>query len=342
MKFIFSFVQFILTLVLSCPSLDVVAQESLQASNENSSELKKVFLLPYFLNNGETGVYFAYSYDGLKFEWLNEGKVVLPAPQWGDESLTRDPSIIFHNGKFHMVWTTSWCSRSIGYAASKDLLNWSQPLKIDVWGDFKAVKNTWAPELHWDPETEQYLILWSSTTFDELNDDDGSADQHGNDHRTYSITTRDFKTFSRPKLFYSPQSPEISVIDPVISPDKHENKWVMAIKNEMKAEEGGKNLRLVFSERMQGPYEKKLGPPIVGAGTGIVDTMGEGPSLFKHQGRWYLYWDAPGSSYSYCLATSRDLIHWQNRTEEMELPAERMRHGTVLSVPLRKVPVLVK
>ena len=39
---------------------------------------KEVFLLPYFLGNGETGVYFAFSNDGLKFEWLNDGKVVMP------------------------------------------------------------------------------------------------------------------------------------------------------------------------------------------------------------------------------------------------------------------------
>jgi len=92
-----------------------------------------VFLLPYFLGNGETGIYFACSRDGLKFEWLNDGKVVMPAPPWGDESLTRDPSIVYHDGTFHMVWTTSWNSLSIGYAHSENLVTWSKPKKIDIW-----------------------------------------------------------------------------------------------------------------------------------------------------------------------------------------------------------------
>ena len=131
---------------------------------------------------------------------------------------------------------------------------------------------------------------------------------------------------------------ELSVIDPFIAydnratSDKSDDRWVMVIKNESSPKQGGKNLRLVFSKRMQGPYDTQLGPPIVGAGTNIVDTMGEGPSLFKYNHLWHLYWDAPGSEFSYCLATSQDLVHWTNRSQEMSLPAKRMRHGTVLVV----------
>ncbi len=315
----------------------------LVATTGGAAVAEDVFLLPYFLGNGETGVYFAYSRDGLKFQWLNDGKVVLPAPKWGDESLTRDPSIVYHDGLFHMVWTTSWNSRSIGYAHSKNLRQWSEPRRIDIWRGFTGVKNTWAPELHWDPEEREFLILWSSTTFAELNDGDGSVDPHGNDHRTFASRTKDFQTFSKPELFFSPQNPEHGVIDPYIAhddrgtPDADDDRWVMVIKNEMARKQGGKNLRLTFAKRMQGPYSTTLSEPIVGAGTDIVDTMGEGPSLLKCCGQWFLYWDAPGSEYSYCLATSRDLKTWTNRSQEMSLPARQMRHGTVLIAPASAV-----
>jgi len=317
-----------------------------QKGEPSSRDEESVFLLPYFLGNGETGIYFAYSRDGFAFEWLNDGEVVLPAPEWGEESLTRDPSILLHDGTFHMVWTTSWRSRSIGYASSEDLLHWSEPRKIDVWGDFTEVLNTWAPELHWDPEEGEYLILWSSTTVAELEDGEGSDDRHGYDHRTYASRTADFRTFSKPALFFSPEDPEHSVIDPYIAhddrgtPDETDDRWVMVIKHELAPERGGKNLRLTFSERMQGPYDTTLGSPIVGAGTNIVDEMGEGPSLFKRDGLWFLYWDAPGSSFSYCLATSPDLLTWTNRSAELSLPAEQMRHGTVLPVPVTAVSQL--
>ena len=313
------------------------------AQNEQAKPSNDIFLLPYFLGNGETGIYFAYSRDGLKFEWLNQGKVLLPAPAWGDENLTRDPSIICHDGTFHMIWTTSWNSRSIGYANSKDLREWSEPKKIDIWGNNTDVRNTWAPELHWDPEQKEFLILWSSTTLTELKDGDGSEDPHGYDHRSYASRTVDFKKFSRPKLFFSPLDPEHGVIDPYIAHDDRgtektdDDRWVMVIKNEMGEDRGGKNLRLTFSDKMQGPYETKLGPPIAGAGTSIVDQMAEGPSLFKRDGIWFLYWDAPGSPFSYCLATSPDLKTWTNRSEDMSLPAKQMRHGTVLAAPAEKV-----
>lgn len=311
-------------------------------ATETADRTDDVFLLPYFLGNGETGVYFAWSRDGLKFEWLNDGKVVMPAPPWGDESLTRDPSIVYHDGTFHMVWTTSWNSRSIGYAHSEDLVTWSEPKKIDIWGDRLDVRNTWAPELHRDPEKKEFLILWSSTTLAELNDGDGSGDKHGYDHRSYASRTKDFRSFTKPALFFSPQ-PELSVIDPYIAHDDRgthdtgDDRWVMVVKHELAEDQGGKNLRLTFSTKMQGPYDMKLGPPIVGAGTSIVNQMGEGPTLFKRNEEWFLYWDAPGSEFSYCLATSRDLTTWKNRSAEMSLPAEQMRHGTVLVVPAQAV-----
>lgn len=323
-----------LMMITSCPA---------SADEQSSTNNQHVFVLPYFLGNGETGVYLTYSLDGLNFHWMNDGDAVLAAPNWPDENLTRDPSIAYHDGVFHMVWTTSWSSRSIGYASSPNLIDWSEPKKIDIWGDRNDVLNTWAPEVHWDPEEQEFLILWSTTIEAELHDDDGTGNPHKLDHRTYASRTNAFQSFTTPELFYSTKDPELSVIDPYIAHDDRstqapdDDRWVMVIKNEMYPRDGGKNLRLVFGKRMQGPYETTLGPPIVGAGTDIVDRMGEGPSLLKVDDLWWLYWDAPGSQYSYCLATSPDLKQWTNRSDELSLPAERMRHGTVLRVPMSAV-----
>ncbi len=335
----------IVVILLFVSNASCLAQrKSKSVTSAHTQNNDHLFLLPYFLGNGETGIYFAYSYDGLEFQWLSDRDLIVPAPQWGDESLTRDPSILYHKGTFHMIWTTSWNSRSIGYASSKDLRTWTDPQRIQIWQDRKNVRNTWAPELHWNPEQKEFLILWSSTLLEELNDGDGSEDIHGYDHRSYFSSTKDFKKFTSPKLFYSPQNPEYSVIDPYIVHDdrgtmaKKDDRWVMVIKHELAEDKGGKNLRLTYAKKMLGPYQTKLGKPIVGAGTSIVNQMGEGPTLFRHQGKWHLYWDAPGSEFSYCLATSKDLESWQNRSAELKLPVEQMRHGTVLRVPLSAVP----
>ena len=94
------------------------------------------------------GVYLAYSSDGLAFALLNQGKVVLLGPAWPGENLTQDPSIVYHDKMFHMVWTASWSSRSVGYARSRDLLHWESVRKVVVWQEGVAVRNTWAPERH--------------------------------------------------------------------------------------------------------------------------------------------------------------------------------------------------
>lgn len=309
-----------------------------EVGGEDQGTSSDVFLLPYFLGNGETGVYFAYSTDGFNFEWLDGGKVVMPAPDWGDESLTRDPSIVFHQGVFHMVWTTSWNSRSIGYSRSTDLRQWSEPRRFELWAEDSGVSNTWAPELHYDRDRDEFFVLFSSTTAEELSDADGSEDPHGYDHRPFVSRTKDFVSFSEPELLFVPE-PERSVIDPFLALDdrgtseESDDRWVMVIKDELSEAAGGKNLRLTFAIEMQGPYQRQLGPPIVGAGTSIVGQMSEGPTLLKRDGTWYLYFDAPGSEYSYCLATSEDLQTWVDRCDEMRLPTDHMRHGTVLVAP---------
>ena len=64
--------------------LSVLLALFLTMGSLSAEETKEdLFLLPYFLGNGETGVYFACSDDGLNFEWLNDGKVIMPAPPWG-------------------------------------------------------------------------------------------------------------------------------------------------------------------------------------------------------------------------------------------------------------------
>lgn len=300
------------------------------------SEPERVYVFPYFQGNGESGLHLALSENGLRFEPVNDNRPVLNAPDWPGENLVRDPSVLYRDGTFHLVWTTGWETRTIGYASSADLVAWSEPRRIPMWPEDARVRNTWAPELHFDESAGEFLILWSSTTLDELEDGDGSTDPHGHDHRIYASRTGDFARFTPPELFYAPQ-PEHGVIDAFIATDGAEQAsgscFVMVIKNEMGPERGGKNLRLAFADRMRGPYSPVLGPPIVGAGTPIVDRMAEGPSLVHVDGQWRLYFDAPGGPHAYCLATSPDLIEWTDRSSEVAVPGAAPRHGTIFIAP---------
>ena len=85
-----------------------------------------VYLFSYFINNSKDGLHLAYSYDGLTWTALNGGRSFL-TPTVGKDKLMRDPSICqAPDGTFHMVWTSSWTDRIIGYASSRDLIHWSE------------------------------------------------------------------------------------------------------------------------------------------------------------------------------------------------------------------------
>jgi hypothetical protein len=81
----------------------------------------KCYLFTSFRGNGEDGLHLAWSADGLKWFALNNDKPAL-RPEVGKEKLMRDPCLLQGpDGTFHLVWTDSWFSRTIGYANSKDL-----------------------------------------------------------------------------------------------------------------------------------------------------------------------------------------------------------------------------
>jgi hypothetical protein len=61
-----------------------------------------------------------------------------------------------------LVYTTSWTSKEIGYAYSKDLVHWSEEQLLPVMHDEPATVHSWAPEVVYDQDKKDYLIYWTS------------------------------------------------------------------------------------------------------------------------------------------------------------------------------------
>jgi hypothetical protein len=123
----------------------------------------KAYLFSYFKGNGEDGLHLAYSLDGYNFKVLNNDQSFLK-PVVGVSKLMRDPCIIqTPDGTFHMVWTAGWTEHGIGYASSKDLINWSEQKYLIVMEKEPSARNTWAPEIIYDKKQKQFLIIWSTT-----------------------------------------------------------------------------------------------------------------------------------------------------------------------------------
>ncbi len=275
-----------------------------------------VWLFSYFVGNGEDGLHLAHSADGFTWNAISS-KASFLKPALSPDKLMRDPCIIRgKDNRFHMVWTVSWTQRGIGYASSTDLLNWSEQQYIPVMEHEAKARNTWAPEITYDPVQDEYMIYWATTitgTFPETQVQEDNA----YNHRMYYVTTKDFKTFSDTKLLYEPG---FNCIDASIVP--YNGGWLMFIKDETRVP-AQKNLKIAFADKLTGPYSA-ASAPITGK------YWAEGPTVTKIDGLWTVYFDKY-TEHTYGAIQSADLKEWVDVSDKVKLP-KGLRHGTVFQV----------
>ena len=273
----------------------------------------------FFRDNGQDGFYLATSTDGLVWRELHDAKPLLK-PTVGENKLMRDPSILQGpDGIFHMVWTTSWQGNTLGYASSKDLLNWTPQREIRPFAESKNVLNCWAPELFYDAPAREYWIVWASTIEGQFPATAGTGSKDYN-HRLYAIRTRDFATFTSAKLFYDPG---FQVIDGVIF--KHGKRYAMIAKNETEKPDAAKNLFLAFADHLEGPWSK-AGNPISGP------KWAEGPTPIRIGEYWYIYFDRY-RDHAWGALRSQNLLGWEDVSSQLRMPAGA-RHGTAFRATL--------
>jgi len=281
-----------------------------------NSQQDEVYLFSYFMGNGEDGLHLAYSYDGLEWKALKNNQSFLK-PEVGNDKLMRDPCIIQGpDGKFHMVWTVSWKERTIGYAGSDDLINWSKQKNIPVMEHEPEAKNCWAPEVFYDEETDQFMIFWSTTISGRFPETKKSGDNDYN-HRMYYVLTKDFTVFSETKLFYNHG---FNVIDGTLI--KESGKYVLFLKNETRTPPE-KNIRIATSSELTQNYTE-ASEPITG------DYWAEGPTPLKIGNYWYVYFDKY-RKHKMGAVRSSDLKNWEDVSELVSFP-DGTRHGTALKV----------
>lgn len=161
---------------------------------------KEVYLSTSFHEPATEGLRFIYSEDGI--HWDSIAGVWLK-PEVGKQKIMRDPSIVRSgDGTFHLVWTSSWKGDlGFGYAHSKDLIHWSEEKFIPVMAHDSTTVNVWAPELFYDDEKDEFMVVWASCIPYKF--EKGIEDEFNN-HRLYYITTKDFDRISDTRLYYDP------------------------------------------------------------------------------------------------------------------------------------------
>lgn len=288
----------------------------LQACKLPTKKSESVYLFSCFTGNSKDGLHLLYSEDGYKWEPLNNGNSFL-TPLVGRDKLMRDPCIIEdEDGTFHMVWTVSWTEKGIGYAYSKDLVNWSEQQYIPVMEHEENARNTWAPEITFDKKNKEFMIYWATTIRGEFPETQ-VEEEDGYNHRLYYTITKDFKTFSETKLLYDAG---FNVIDASIVP--YNGEYLMFLKDETRVPPK-KTLHIAKSKDLTGPYSKPS-EPITG------NYWAEGPTSLYIDGKWIVYFDVYRNHHMGAVA-SKDLVNWNDITDYISFP-EGTRHGSAFKV----------
>jgi len=267
------------------------------------------YLFAYFKDPGSSGVYFALSTDGYHYTPLNDGNPVVPPAQKGE--LMRDPFITRGpDQQFHMVWTWEWRDTKIGYAHSADLVHWSEQIEVPLMKDIAGTRNTWAPEIYWDAPKKAWEIIWSSTI-------GGTSSDKVLDNRIYSSLTPDFRTFSKPQVFFDPG---YNVIDATILQTK--GKFYLIFKDE-RPEPLKKFMKIAEGPTVEGPWSK--------ISEEFTESWTEGPSALQVGDGYVVYFDHYRDPKRYEAVASKDLATWTSITNKISFPPG-CKHGSFLKI----------
>jgi len=281
----------------------------------------KVYLFTSFREPADKGLTMLYSNDG--YNWVRLDTIFLQ-PAVGNQKVMRDPSIVQGpDGIFHLVWTSSWKGdKGFGYASSGDLIHWSEQKFIPVMEHEPTTVNVWAPELFYDEEAKQFIIIWASCIPGKF---ERGIEEDSNNHRMYMTTTKDFRTFSDTKLFFDPG---FSVIDAVIL-KKHKKEYVLVYKDNTRPE---RNIKVAFSDNPYGPYQNSSKP--------FTDSFTEGPAIGKVKDGWLIYYDSYRKK-TYEVMSTDDFKTFKVVNDKVNVP-EGHKHGTIFRVKKKTVKKLLK
>jgi len=281
----------------------------------------KIYLFTSFHEPANEGLRMLYSKDG--YHWKNIDSIYLK-PSIGNDKIMRDPSCLQGpDGTFHLVWTTEWKGgNGFGYASSKDLIHWSEQQYIPVMKQEPTVKNVWAPELFYDKETKQFIIVWASCIPNRF---EKGVEDENNNHRLYYTTTKDFSTFSDTKLFLDPK---FSAIDAEIIQRKKED-YVLVVKDNTRPE---RNIKVAFSNTSLGPWENMSKP--------FTEKFTEGPTVAKVKKGYLIYYDVYQKK-KYGASFTKNFKTFVNADSLISIP-DGHKHGTVFRTNKKVLEGLLK
>ena len=279
-------------------------------------------------------VYFGISKDGFNWESVNDGNPVLWSYE-GDKGV-RDFTIIrTKDNKFVIMATdlslaygmpykyeNSWTkvssegSKCLVMWKSDDLIHWSNQTMVKL-GD-ENYGCLWAPDIIYDSKNKDYIVHWSSS----------HSDNNFGPKGIFYSRTKDFNTFSAPKLLYRRDNE-----GPVIDSAMYEEDGIFYLF--VKSEANPSRVILLKSDNATGPFER-----ITAFDESMKDLeegLYEAPTAFKtSDGKWCLMLDfygcgAEGQGYIPFLNNDISTGIFTRADNEFSFPYG-FKHGTVLTI----------
>jgi hypothetical protein len=282
---------------------------------------RSIYMFTSFNEPASAGLRLLYSKDA--YHWTDLNHIFLK-PEAGKDKIMRDPTMVQGpDGTYHLVWTTGWKGdQGFGYASSKDLIHWSAQQHINIMAGEPTTVNVWAPEIFYDDEAKQYIIVWASTI--PYRFPKGQEDEDNN-HRLYYTTTTDFKTFSPAKLFLDPQ---FSVIDAQILKRGHQD-YVLVMKDNTRP---NRNILVAFGSNPLGPYKD--------FSKRFTEMYSEGPNATKAGNDWLIYYDSYRLK-RYGAMRTADFKTFTDVSDQVSVP-EGHKHGTIFNVTPKALKYIQK
>ncbi|MDE5917974.1 MAG: glycoside hydrolase family 43 protein, partial [Duncaniella sp.] len=195
--------------------------------------------------------------------------------------------------------------------------------RIPAMDSIASTQNLWAPELFYDDVKDQFMVVYASCVVD-AGFDVGEEDPKNN-HRLYYVTTKDFETFSEPKLFYEPG---FSCIDATLVKRGPED-YVMVVKDNTRP---NRNIKIAFAKNAEGPYTAASEP--------FTEQFTEGPSVAKVDDGYVIYYDTY-RKHIYSASKTSDFVNFTNYTDSVSVP-QHHKHGTIFRAPRPVVDNLIQ
>ncbi len=296
---------------------------------------------------GYEKIFYGYSEDGLTWKKLNKldgvSQPILANDGEGSDLGVRDPHVIrsaegdrywilgtdLHaegGGAGGSGWDQLNASQNLVVWESRDLVNWSEA-QI-VFSGFDRAGCVWAPEAIYDETTGDYVVYWSAR-------DKANANTQQHALRVYVCRTRDFHTFSEPKVWLSEDQDngdEVNIIDSTIAVDNGKfyrfstSDWntVIDVSDTLDTED-------VLDVRNG---EAKSTPK--GSWSRLVTRSGSSAAGFDRREGFTVYklpdgrWCAMGDSSGYKAFVTDDLASGKFTAANAQFVDGRFRHGTVM------------